>query len=298
MRMNAPVKPLKGALGDALASNNGPRATMTDAVYDCLTKRIDGYTGIVFPAQKRQLVESRLRKRLRALSLADFETYIVYLDSPAGKHETGELINVVTTNLTSFFRESHHFLDMVEVLKKDAATDGHSRRIRIWSSACSTGEEPYSISIAALQAGLVTSGHDLRILATDLDTEALLKARTGIYPAQRLKTCPEGYRQNYFNEMPDEKVRVKEKVQKLIEFNHLNLHKSWPVNGPFDVIFCRNVMIYFGEEAKKAIVERFVKLLRPGGTLYLGHSESLLGSHPQLDNLGRTIFRKKSRCLL
>ena len=268
---------------------------MTDAVFIDLTNRINGYSGIVFPDEKKQLVESRLRKRLRKLGLDSFEAYLAYLASPAGKGEVGEMINVVTTNLTSFFRESHHFSDMAEVLAKGGAAShgGAPRRIRIWSSACSTGEEPYSISIAALQGGLVTPGNDLRILATDLDTDALKRAREAVYPVQRLKTCPEGYRQSYFDDLPKEQVKVKDKVKRLISLNQLNLHEAWPVSGPFDVIFCRNVMIYFGEEAKRSIVARFVKLLRPGGTLYLGHSESMLGSHPELENLGQTIFRKK-----
>jgi chemotaxis protein methyltransferase CheR len=233
------------------------------------------------------------------LGLASFEAYLAYLVSPAGKGEVGEMINVVTTNLTSFFRESHHFEDMVEVLTNRggaAPSAGSPRRIRIWASACSTGEEPYSVAIAALQGGLVTSETDLRILATDLDTDALNRATDALYPVQRLKTCPAGYRQSYFDDLPKERVKVKDKVKRLISFNQLNLHDSWPVNGPFDVIFCRNVMIYFADEAKRAIVARFVKLLRPGGTLYLGHSESMLGSHPELQNLGQTIFRKKHSC--
>lgn len=295
--MNAPRKPAVGALAGALASNNGPQATMSEPVFRDLTARINDYSGIVFPDEKKQLVESRLRKRLRALALDSFEAYLDHLSSPAGQAEVGEMINVVTTNLTSFFRENHHFDDMAEVLAKSSAggtPEGLPRRIRIWSAACSTGEEPYSIAIAALQGGLIRPENDLRILATDLDTNALQKARDATYPVQRLKTCPAGYRQTFFDEASKNQVKVKDRVKRLISFNQLNLHEDWPVRGPFDTIYCRNVMIYFGETAKRSIVGRFVKLLRPGGTLYLGHSESMLGSHPELENLGRTIFRKKS----
>ena len=181
---------------------------------------------------------------------------------------------------------------MVKVLAPDPAKPGAARRRRIWSAACSTGEEAYSIAIAALQAGIAGPGADLRILATDLDTAALARARAATYPAERIEACPLDYRRGHFETLCDGKVRVSSRARGLVTFNQLNLHESWPVKGPFDVIFCRNVLIYFDAEAKQAIVSRFIDLLCPGGTLYLGHSESMLGNHPQLVNLGRTIFRK------
>lgn len=265
---------------------------MSDREFTRLGDRVEARTGIVLPPHKRQLVISRLRRRVRALGIDSFGAYLAYLDSPSGAAETCEMVNAMTTNLTAFFREAHHFEDMARVLAPRPGKPGPARRQRIWSAACSTGEEAYSIAITALRAGLVTPGANLRILATDLDTAALARARAAAYPAEQLQTCPPDVCKDYFDTLPDGRVRVTSRVRALVVFNPLNLHERWPVKGPFDAIFCRNTLIYFGPEAKQAIVERFVDLLRPGGTLYLGHSESLLGDHPRLLNQGRTIFRK------
>ncbi len=285
------------------AHSLGP-TEMSEGEFASFSQRIHSLTGIVLPARKRQLVISRLSKRLRALGLDGFGAYLDHLDSVDGREETGELINVITTNLTSFFRESHHFEDMVQTLTRHPDDPGliHSRRYtdpgtaerrRIWSAGCSTGEEAYSIAIAVLQGKLAAVSTDLRILATDLDTSALKQAETAVYPAERIDACPPFYRKGFFTKLPDGRMRVSDRVRDLISFNQLNLLSPWPMSGPFDVIFCRNVLIYFSDEDKRTLVERFVTCLRPGGTLYLGHSETMLGHHPQLDNLGRTIFRKR-----
>ncbi len=268
-------------------------AAMSDREFSRLSGRVLELTGIVLPPHKRQLVITRLSKRLRALGLGGFGAYLDHLDSPAGVAETGEMVNVITTNLTSFFREGHHFKDLVSVLAQLPGGTGAKQRRRIWSAACSTGEEPYSIAISALQAGLAGSGTDLHILATDLDTAALSRAQAATYPADRIDACPVECRRGYFETVPGGRIRVSSRARGLVTFNRLNLHEPWPVKGPFDVIFCRNVLIYFDAAAKQAIVERFVGLLHPGGTLYLGHSESMLGNHPQLINQGRTIFRRR-----
>jgi len=280
------------AIGSLAAETESARqAALSDQEFGLLAARVQALTGIVLPLHKRQLVISRLRKRLRSLGIDGFGAYIAYLDSPEGEAETGELINVITTNLTAFFREGHHFEDLARTQGGRGPTSG---RVRVWSAACSTGEEPYSIAMTLLNAGLGGAGSDLRILATDLDTEALGKAKAGIYGEDRVEACPGDYRQKYFEKLPDGKFRVGPRPRALLTFNQLNLHDPWPMKGPFDVIFCRNVLIYFGAEAKQAIVGRFVELLRPGGTLYLGHSESMLGNHPALANQGRTIFRKRA----
>jgi len=274
------------------AQNTGQKTAMSTGEFTRLADRVQALTGIVLPLHKRQLVISRLRKRLRALGIDGFGAYLAYLDSPAGEAESGEMINVITTNLTAFFREGHHFEDMAQVLAPLPGEADTTRRRRIWSAACSTGEEPYSIAITALRAGLAGPGANLRILATDLDTAALARARAATYPAGRIDACPPEYRRGYFETLRDGQVRVSSGARGLVTFNQLNLHEPWPVKGPFDAIFCRNVLIYFNAEANRAIVRRFVDLLRPGGTLYLGHSETMLGNHPQLVNQGRTIFRK------
>jgi len=268
---------------------------MSDREFARLAERVRALTGIVLPPHKRQLVISRLRKRLRALGLDGFRAYLAYLVSSAGAAaETGEMINAVTTNQTGFFREGHHFEDLARLLARPPGDAGARWRRRIWSAACSTGEEAYSIALTALAAGLAGPGHGLRILATDLDTAALARARAATYPAGRIDACPPQYRQDHFETLPGGQVRVAAGARRLITFNQLNLQGSWPVQGPFDAIFCRNVLIYFSAEAKRSIVARCVALLAPGGTLYLGHSEAMLGDHPQLANQGRTIFRKSA----
>jgi chemotaxis protein methyltransferase CheR len=248
-------------------------------------------TGIVLPPHKHQFVISRLGKRLRALGFDGFRAYLAYLASPAGAAtEAGELVNAITTNQTGFFREGHHFEDLARILAPPPG-GARGRPRRIWSAACSTGEEPYSIALTVLGAGLAGPGSGLRILATDLDTAALARARAAVYPAGRIDACPPQSRHDYFETLPDGQVRVTANARRLVTFNHLNLHGSWPVQGPFDAIFCRNVLIYFNATAKQTIIGRIVALLRPGGTLYLGHSEAMLGNHPQLAKQGRTVFR-------
>ena len=274
--------------GFGMAGFPSGQGVLSDRQFARLAERVQALTGIVLQLHKRQLVIGRLRKRLGALGLDDFGDYLVYLDSPAGEAETVEMVNVITTNLTAFFREGHHFKDMTQVLAAHTGAaggiPGASRRLRIWSAACSTGEEPYSIAIAALHAGLAGPGTDVRILATDLDTAVLARARAATYPAERIDDCPPELRHGHFKTLPDGRVQVIGRARQMVVFNQLNLHQPWPVKGPFDVIFCRNVLIYFSAEAKLTLVGRFVDLLRPGGTFYLGHSESMLGNHPQLFN--------------
>ncbi len=278
--------------------------TMSDSEFRDLAKRVHALTGIVLPQHKRPLAISRLSKRLHARGIENFSRYAVFLDTPQGAAEKNEMINAITTNLTSFFREQHHFDDMAQTLSdrpdnpNAARNRRHSdpmgaQRYRIWSAACSSGEEPYSIAMSVLNAGLVAPGVDLRILATDIDSATLETARQGIYPAEKIAACPFQYRQAFFEPIPGGKVRVARKARNLIDFRSLNLHEPWPMNGVFDTIFCRNVLIYFDTPAKQDIVARMISILRPGGTLYLGHSESLLGNHPGLEQQGRTTFRKR-----
>jgi chemotaxis protein methyltransferase CheR len=276
----------------ALKSRDAGPAAMSEREFARLAERVRALTGIVLAPHKRQFVVSRLGKRLRALGFDGFRAYLAYLASPAGAAaEAGELVNAITTNQTGFFREGHHFEDLARTLAQPPGGAGCRPR-RIWSAACSTGEEAYSIALTVLGAGLAGPGSDLRILATDLDTAALARARAAAYPAERIDGCPPQLRQDYFETLPDGRLRVTAGARKLITFNQLNLQGSWPVQGPFDAIFCRNVLIYFSAKAKQTIVGRIVALLRRGGTLYLGHSEAMLGDHPQLVSQGRTIFRR------
>jgi chemotaxis protein methyltransferase CheR len=206
------------------------------------------------------------------------------------------MINALTTNLTSFFREAHHFEHLRAVALPEIARAAveHNRRLRLWSSACSSGEEPYSMAISLLASGVDLGGWDVRILASDLDTNMLARAQEGQYKGEALRSVPAEQRARYFERVreADDRFGVKPAVRRLITFKQLNLLEAWPMRGPFDVIFCRNVLIYFDAPTKARLVQRFVEILRPSGWLYLGHSESLLGGPAELEAVGRTTYRR------
>lgn len=258
------------------------------AVATALVKRL---TGIVIQEHKREMIQSRLSRRLRALQLASYREYLEFVQSSAGKDEIGEFMNVVTTNLTSFFRESHHFDDLRDVALP-RAVDMSPGRVRIWSSACSSGEEPYSIAMTVRES-VASSVRDLKILATDLDTNILARAAAGKYSQDKTSSIPSNMLNKSASKDGADYV-FNQNIKNMIAFKNLNLLGSWPFSGPFQVIFCRNVLIYFDAETKKTLVDRMTQMLSPGGTIYLGHSESLLGDHPLLQSEGKTIYRKRA----
>jgi chemotaxis protein methyltransferase CheR len=168
------------------------------------------------------------------------------------------------------------------------------RRLRVWSAGCSTGEEPYTIALVLRREIADMARQDVRILATDIDTDVLAKASRGEYSADALENIPDPFCR-YFQPTQEGNaaaIKVAQDVRSLITFRPLNLVETWPMKGPFDAIFCRNVMIYFDAPTKSKLIERFIRLIKPGGFLYIGHSESLLGSHPGLQLMGRTIYRR------
>ena len=260
--------------------------------YRSICHRVYTLAGIKLGDQKQDLVYSRLTKRLRALSLPDFASYLALLDQPNGSEEVEYMLNALTTNLTSFFREMHHFEHLKDTgLRSVVEQQGHDRSLRIWSSACSTGEEPYTIAMTLLESGVDLNQIDARILATDINTDVVKRAAAGRYDRSILSKCPGSYR-SYFQSSSDSGGEVKPKVKKLISFKQLNLLDDWPMKRKFDIVFCRNVLIYFDSKTKAELVNRFVNILKPQGWLYLGHSESASGSHPSLASTGRTIYRK------
>jgi chemotaxis protein methyltransferase CheR len=253
------------------------------------------HAGIVLPEAKRNLVYGRLSRRLRALELTTFRDYREYLATHEG--ELQSFINSLSTNHTKFFRESHHFDHLRSQLAAPFSHSGNrtgSRRLRIWSAGCSSGEEPHTIAVVLKREIHDIERHDVRVLATDIDTDVLAKAARGVYPASAIDEVPAGYR-SFFQSKADgeeDQVFMDPAVQKLITFRQLNLLGPWPFKGLYDAIFCRNVMIYFDGPTKSALVERFTQQVKPGGWLYIGHSESLIGSHPGLELVGRTIYRR------
>jgi len=261
---------------------------MTQADFDFIQSLAYEKTGIVLPERKKHMVYSRLSRRLRHLSLDSFSQYCSLIQRTPD--EMINFVNALTTNLTAFFREDHHFKylenKVIPQWKKNK-----NRRLRVWSSACSTGEEPYSIAMI-LEQHFSGIEWDLKILATDLDTNVLSKASIGSYASESVTNLPGRYADRYARQTDSgQKIQMRSSVQKMIHFKQLNLLGAWPMKGPFDVIFCRNVLIYFDNETKKKIIARFRKLLSPQGYLFIGHSETLTHISEDFDLIGQTIYR-------
>lgn len=263
-----------------------------------ICKLVYNNTGIVLGEHKRVMVYRRLMRRTRELKISSFAEYCRFLED-TGNGELPNFINAITTNLTSFFRESHHF-DYLRshFLPHHMAQFGESRRLRIWSAGCSTGEEPYSLAITLCQAfESRLAGWDAKILATDLDTSVLETAGQGIYKTERIADLPKSLQKRWFRRGKGEReslVKVNPMLKKLITFKQLNLQGEWPMRGPFDVIMCRNVLIYFDRATQQELVQRYAELLRPGGVLILGHSESVAKGFRDFQMVGRTIFLKNT----
>ena len=271
-----------------------PEYSFCEDDFQAISQRIKDIAGIVLPSHKQTMVYSRIVKRLKDLNLGSFPDYIAFLDGPNGQKEIANFTNSLTTNVTAFFREAHHFEHLHDIVLPTFSGDGGpKRKVRIWSAACSSGEEPYSLALTILKSGQPRPGQDLKILATDLDSKMLEVCQKGQYPIEVLDAIPPNYGENILLADADGKhCQVPMKAKNLISFRRLNLTRPWPFKGPFDVIFCRNVLIYFDMPTKKNIVDRMVNILTPGGVLYLGHSESRLGNHPLLTTEGHTIYRK------
>ena len=264
--------------------------------FDFLRKISNERTGIVVSDDKFDMFYSRLSRRVRLLGLRNFKEYCDLIKNDQAGAETLELVNSITTNLTSFFRENHHFeylTDTVvpELVGKNAA----QRKIRIWSAGCSTGEEPYSLAITLHDAMAVIGGWDVRILATDIDSNVLQTASDGIYPIERVNGLPQSVLRCGFRKGKGEhegRVKVKQEIRSIIDFKQLNLIAPWQMDEPVDVIFCRNVIIYFDKETKTKLVNRYADNLKQGGYLFIGHSESLFNVSQRFELIGNTVYRK------
>jgi chemotaxis protein methyltransferase CheR len=270
---------------------------LTDTQFHRIRELVREHTGISLSEAKRQLVYGRLARRLRALKLESFGEYIELLERGVAV-ELEEFTNAITTNLTSFFREPHHFEYLAsDVLPKIVAKDNGVRRARIWCCAASTGEEPYSIAMVLREAQEMLTGFDVKLLATDLDSAVLATAAGGVYNAERLKSVSGARVSRFFKKGSGEhagQYRAQDELRNLITFKQLNLMHEWPVRGPFDAIFCRNVIIYFDKETQRALFERMATLQRPGDMLFLGHSESLYRVSDKYELVGRTIYRRNA----
>jgi chemotaxis protein methyltransferase CheR len=272
-------------------------AELTDRQFRQISELVRNQCGINLHEGKRELVKARLGKRLRELGLSGYDDYVEYVRRDASGDELVAMLDSISTNLTFFFRERGHFDFLArEVLPRIVAKgSARKRRLRIWSAGCSSGEEPYSIAILLHEEIPALASWDARILATDLSTRVLSIARTGVYDGERLRDVSPAMVARYFDcvqSTPPRHYRLKEPVRRIVTFSRLNLVGTWPMRGPFDAIFCRNVMIYFEKSTQAALVDRYWQLLAPGGVLFMGHSESLAGVKHRFEYVEPTVYRK------
>ena len=271
----------------------------TDDDFDFLSQLASQQAGINLTTDKRELVYGRLAKRLRHLKIDNFKDYCSILKQP-DNDESSHFINSITTNVTSFFRENHHFeylADKVipEIIRKNA--NKSKPRLRIWSAGCSTGKEPYSIAMVLRENIKDIDRWDAKILATDLDSDVLQTAEEAIYPIDRVEQVSEERKKSWMLRGTGEKadsIKMKKEIRDLVYFKQLNLTEAWPIHGTFDCIFFRNVAIYFKRPTQINILNRFADHLDRNGTLFVGHSESLIGLSQRYTNVGQTIHQKIS----
>ena len=248
--------------------------------------------GIALAEHKENMVYNRLARRLRSTGIGSFGEYLDLVEQPDAA-ERGHFVNALTTNLTSFFREGHHFemLGTYAAARRRAAPGG--ARLRVWSSACSTGEEPYSAAIVLREAECPAE-----IIATDIDTEVLRRAQRGNYALDAVDNLSAERLRRFFLKGvgPNEgRIMVRPELQAMVRFSPCNLQgNNWPAGELFDVIFCRNVMIYFSRESQRQVLDRFIRVLRPGGLLFVGHSESYATGHAALLNCGKTSYERRA----
>lgn len=242
-----------------------------------ISELVRSMVGIQLTEAKQGLVKSRLQKRLRRLGMTQFSQYVAFIKTAEGAGEVEELISAISTNVTAFNREPHHFEHFRENVIPLLAKKIHSREpVRIWSAGCSNGSEPYTIACAVLDAIPNAGDHDFHILATDIDKYSLATGRQGIYTEEMVSKMPSEKAKSWFQKT-NQGYEVHPKAKKLVSFKTLNLMTSWPIKRKYDAIFCRNVMIYFCAEDQARIISQFANHLYPGAFLYIGHSERVLG---------------------
>jgi len=252
----------------------------TETDFRRIAAMVHGDAGIALPETKATLVYSRLAKRLRALGIASFNDYCALVAGQDGVDERQKMLASLTTNVTRFFREPHHFDHLRrELLPQLVASVRAGGKARIWSSACSSGQEPYSIAMTLLSVAPDAANLDIKILATDIDPNVVREARAGIYSTSLLSGMPEDLRKRWTQAVPGRPgyVEIADEAKALITFNELNLIGEWPMKGRFDAIFCRNVAIYFDDDTQARLWSRFAGMMPPEGRLYIGHSERVAG---------------------
>ena len=273
---------------------------LSDSEFKTLSRFIEDSVGIRMPDNKRIMLEGRLNKRLRTLKISTFDEYINFAFSPEQRNgELVHMIDVVTTNKTDFFRESDHFDFLTEKLLPSRYRDsgwGARTPLRVWSTASSTGEEPYTLAMVLEEFSSTVSPFSYSLLATDISTHVLEKARAAVYTETRLEPVPQALKKKYFLKSRDREkglVRVKPALRKKVVFSRLNLmQERYPLRQPFEIVFCRNVIIYFDRDRQLALLKRLYDQLVPGGYLFVGHSETLTGTSIPFQTVAPTVYRK------
>lgn len=287
MRFSSPANPFALAPADVPLGGDAA-ALLNDRDFATVRQLIADYAGIKLSLQKRNMVYNRLLRRLRARGIDNFGDYLELVQSE-GSGEREAFVNALTTNLTAFFREPHHFDLLMEHAKARAARRGAP--LRCWSSACSTGEEAWSIAMVLREAGCAGE-----VLGTDIDTDVLRTAQAGVYRMERTGGMPmERLRRHFLRGAGANEglVSLRPELRSMVRFGPLNLQSPvWPAQQAFDVIFCRNVVIYFDREFQKKLLARLADLLVPGGLLMVGHSESFPAAHPAFRSVGRTAYER------
>jgi chemotaxis protein methyltransferase CheR len=278
---------------------------LTDTEYQTIASFVHKASGINLLDGKKELVRARLSKRISQLQMKNFKTYFQYVMSDSSGDELVFLLDALATNLTSFWREPQHFDFMTktfipELEAKRKRPGGGGPRMRIWSAACSSGEEPYTIAMVVMEKSpYFANGNDFRILATDLSTKVLNIAKKGQYGPESVKNIPPANLHSFMTKIQSEKggniFAINPDVRRIISFRRFNLMEPMPFKGPMDLIFCRNVMIYFDRDTIAKLVDRFYKLLEVGGYLFIGHSESLSGLEHNFQYIAPCIYRKTPR---
>jgi chemotaxis protein methyltransferase CheR len=267
-------------------------AHLTENDFRRVQRMLSKLSGMNLLEGKEDLVKARLQKRLRATKIKTFKEYLDTIEAEPSGAETRNFIDVLTTNLTSFFREKEHF----DFIASEILPRQKNRSLTIWSAGCSTGEEPYSISMFLLETLPDPGAWDIRILATDISTRVLAHAQEGVFPKESVSSLSPAQRQRHFQECGGVPPtwRISPATAAPIRFARLNLMGEWPMRGPFDLIFCRNVMIYFDKAVQERLVLRYWDLLRPGGHLLVGHSESLSGLRTPYRYVRPAVYQRGS----
>jgi len=269
---------------------------LTAADFKSIAAMLHADAGIYLPESKSSMVYSRLAKRLRVLGLRSFRDYCELVSSVKGVDERQQMLAALTTNVTRFFREPHHFEHLKKTVLPPLLAEAQAgKRIRIWSAACSSGQEPYSIALTILSLMSDAPRYDIKILATDIDPNMVAEATRGVYADNLMAEVPKDLKERWFTKQRDGASlnwTVSEPLRELVSFRELNLIGNWPMKGPFQAIFCRNVVIYFEDDTQRKIWSRFQSLLSPGGRLFIGHSERVSGPAAQgFETEGITTYR-------